>query len=138
MVERWWNRSSPTIGADPGEENVVDYAGCAQWSYLLVCPAEFEAEGDRLTAAHTQWMASTHDREGDRALLFRLVTKGPHPSRKDAVVFALTEVYRSRAGLDDHLRQVQEDWVEFPAWQAFVDKCEGPWGVNGEIQHSLW
>jgi len=53
-------------------------------------------------------------------------------------VFALTEVYRSQAGLDDYLRQEHEDWDEFPAWQAFVDKCEGPWGVNGVIQHSLW
>ena len=116
----------------------MDYAGCVQWSYLFVCPAELEAEGDRLTAAHTQWMTGTHHREGDKALLFRLVTKGPHPSRPDAVVFALTEVYQSLAGFDDHIRQVHEEWDDFPAWQAFVDKCEGPWWVNGEIQHSLW
>jgi hypothetical protein len=116
----------------------VDYTGCAQWSYLFVCPAELEAEGDRLTAAHTEWMKATHPREGNRALLFRLVTKGPHPSSPDAVVFALTEVYQSLAGLDDHFRRVHEEWEEFPAWQALVDKCEGPWWVTGEIEHSLW
>ena len=96
----------------------VDYAGCAQWSCLFVCSAELGAEGDPLTAAHPQWMKRTHHREGDKALLFRLVTKGPHPSRPDAVVFALTEVYQSQAGFDDHIRQVHEEWDEFPARQS--------------------
>ena len=83
-----------------GKGHVVDYTGRTQWSLMFVCPADLEPEADRVFASHAEWMQRTHHREGEKALLQYTVTKGPHPERDDAVVYAMTEVYRSPAGPD--------------------------------------
>jgi hypothetical protein len=116
----------------------MDYAGRTLWTTVLACPAELEAEGDRVFALHAQWMQATHHRDGEKALLQYTVTKGPHPERDDAVVFSITEVYQSPAGWEDHARQAHEEWADWPAFQSFVAACEGQWGVLGDVQHSLW
>ena len=55
----------------------MDYTGRTQWSLMFVCPADLEAEADRLFASHAEWMQRTHHREGDKALLQYTITKGP-------------------------------------------------------------
>ena len=63
---------------------------------------ELEAEADRIFASHAEWMQGTLRREGDKALLQYTLTKGSHCEREDAVVYAMTEVYQSPAGPEDH------------------------------------
>jgi hypothetical protein len=104
---------------------------------MFACPADLEAEVDRIFASHAEWMQRTHHRDGDKALLQYTVTKGPHSEREDAVVYAITEVYQSPAGPEDHYKQVYGSWEDLPAWRDLVDKCEGPWEVWGVILHSL-
>jgi hypothetical protein len=116
----------------------VDYTGRTQWSFMFVCPADLEAEADRLFASDASWMQRTHHREGEKALLQYTVTKGPHPERGDAVVYAITEIYQSPAGRENHVRQAHETWEDLPAFHALLDQSEGPWGVDGTILHSLW
>jgi hypothetical protein len=43
---------------------------------MFVCPADLEAEADRIFASHAQWMQRTHHRDGDKALLQDTLTKG--------------------------------------------------------------
>ena len=116
----------------------MDYTGRTQWSFMFVCPAGLQDEADRIFAAHAEWMQRTHHREGEKALLQYTVTKGPHPERDDAVVYAITEIYRSPAGQEDHSKQAHQTWEDLPAFNALVGRSEGPWGVNGTISHSLW
>lgn len=114
----------------------MDLTERTQWSFMCVCPAELEAEVDRIFASHAEWMRRTHHRQGDKALLQYTIAKGPDDD--GAVVYAMTEIYQSPAGPEDHAKQAHESWEDFPAWQALIDKCEGPWVVNGVIEHSLW
>jgi len=116
----------------------VDYTGRTQWSFMFVCSADLEAEADRLFASHAAWMQRTHHRDGEKELLQYTVTKGPHPERDDAVIYAITEIYQSPAGPEDHSKQAHENWEDLPALQALVGQSEGPWAINGTIQHSLW
>lgn len=99
---------------------------------------ELEAEADRIFASHAEWMQGTHRREGDKALLQYTLTKGSHCEQEDAVVYAMTEVYQSPAGPEDHSKQAHENWEDYPALRDLVDKREDPWGVTGGIQQSLW
>ncbi len=102
---------------------------------MFVCPADLETEADRIFDSHAQFMQRTHYRDGDKALLQYTVTKGP---REDgAVIYAITEVYQSPAGPEDHLAR-SHDWEDISAWRALMDKSEGPWVINGIVQHSLW
>ena len=114
----------------------MDYTGRSQWSLMFVCPADLEPEADRIFASHAEWMQGTHYRDGDKALLQYTVTKAP--GDEGAVVYAITEMYQSPSGPEDHLKRAHEDWEEISAWGALMEKCEGPWVINGTIQHSLW
>lgn len=114
----------------------MDLTERTQWSFMCVCPAELEAEVDRIFASHAEWMRRTHHRQGDKALLQYPIAEGPDDD--GAVVYAMTEIYQSPAGPEDHAKQAHESWEDFPAWQTLIDKCEGPWVNNGVIEHSLW
>ncbi|MGA7689099.1 MAG: hypothetical protein WCA29_07695 [Jiangellales bacterium] len=116
----------------------MDYTGRTQWSLMFVCPADLEAEADRIVASHAEWMQRTHHREGEKALLQYTVTKAPHPEQDDAVVYAMTEIYQSPAGVEDHSKQAHETFEDLPAFHALLGQSEGPWRVNGTISHSLW
>jgi len=70
----------------------MDHTGCTQLSIRIASPVELESEGDRIFAAHAEWIARTHHRSGDRALLQYLVAK--RPARDGVVVFHLTEIYQ--------------------------------------------
>jgi hypothetical protein len=113
----------------------VDYNGCTQLSIRIASPAEWESEGDRIFAEHAKWIKRTHHRSGDRALLQYVVAK--RPVHDNVVVFHLTEIYRSPAGVADHLQQAQQ-WETLDAWNAWFDKCEVKITNDAVIQQSLW
>lgn len=127
---------SPSAGADRGGTGeATDYSGRTQLSFRIDCPAEWEAEGDRIFAAHADWMKHTHHRDGDRALLQYLVAKTP--AEDGVVVFHLTEIYQSPAGVNDHVEQAQ-DWDAHDEFVAWLDKCRVARTFDAAVRHSLW
>lgn len=113
----------------------VDYVGRTQLSLRIAAPADLEAEGDRVFAAHAEWVKRTHHRNGERALLQYIVSK--RPVRNGVVVFHLTEIYQSPAGVADHLEQAKQ-WDSVEAWGAWLDKCQVKITHDAVVQHSLW
>lgn len=107
---------------------------------------ELVIEGDRIFESHAAWMAESHHREGELALLLYNVSKGPEfanpldPSAgtTGSTFFVLTEVYESEAGVADHWKMGAETWPDFGAMVEWMDKCE-TWVVHGcPVAHSLW
>jgi hypothetical protein len=113
----------------------MDHTGCTQLSIRIASPVELESEGDRIFAAHAEWIARTHHRSGERALLQYLVAK--RPARDGVVVFHLTEIYQSPAGVADHLEQAQR-WDTVDAWNAWFDRCQVKITHDAVVQHALW
>jgi hypothetical protein len=48
---------------------ITDYRGKVHLAILFNANQADVAEGDRLLASHNAWMAKTHHRDGDKALL---------------------------------------------------------------------
>lgn len=79
-------------------------------------------------------MEETHHREGEKALLQYMVSKG---SADDGnILFVLNEVYASEAGRKDHSAQAQ-DWEYFEDWKNLVSKCQSTF-ADTKINKSLW
>ena len=51
-----------------------------QLTFTYIVPPDQVAEGDRLFQSHGSWMASTHHRTGEKALLSYNLAKGPELS----------------------------------------------------------
>ncbi len=116
----------------------MDYTGKAQFFAAFKCPPEHEAEGDRFFAHHAEWMARTHPREGDKALLQYTVTKGT--DEEGNIIFLLYEVYETMAGVANHSKIAHDDEEDSRVNDLFAwsDKCETIGGASGEVLHSLW
>ena len=119
--------------------------GKTQLTFVIVSPADQEAEGDRLFALHQAWMAETHHRDGDKALLSYSVSKAPELSNPmDAtsaptgnVCFVLSETYETPAGVADHFEQAS-NWEHFEALGEFLGKCKMYGAPVAPIFNSLW
>ena len=113
----------------------MDYKGKAQTSYTIVAPASLEAEGDHVFKVHAEWMKKTHYREGDKALLQYTVAKSSDSDGN--VLFVLTEVYETVAGIEDHREQAHgADWYsEFTKWAS---QCQVIGGGDDVVIQSLW
>ena len=104
------------------------------------------AEGDRIFESHAAWMAQSHHREGDKALLAYNIVKGPElsnpldPSSEPTgkTSFVLTEVYQSQAGVEDHWKQGTAGWGDFGALAEWAPGCEVTTLQGSPIIHSLW
>jgi hypothetical protein len=122
------------------------HQGKIQLIYVITAPPDQVAEGDRLFKSHAAWMASSHHRRGNKALLSYDVSKAPElSSPMDAssaptgnICFVLNEIYETGEGVADHFQQASTGWPEFPALVAWLGKCT----VNGvpaaPIFNSLW
>lgn len=85
------------------------------------------AEGDRIFASHGEFMKG-HPREGDTALLYYSVSKGPElsnpmdPSSEPTgnTTYVIDERYASPAGIANHWSETTANWPEMtsaaPAW----------------------
>ncbi len=130
---------SPYVHMGERESNVADYTGTAQFFAAFKCPPEHEGEGDQILAHHAEWVARTHPREGDNALLQYTVTKGT--DEYGNIVFLLYEVYATMAGVENHTRIALDDEEDSRVRDliAWADKCDGSIrGATGEVLHSLW
>ena len=103
-------------------------------------------EADRLFASHNAWMAKTHHRDGDKALLSYNVSKGkdlsnpldPGSAPTGKTVYVLDEIYESPAGIADHWQQAMSSWDDFKAFVAWAQKCEVSAQHSGTVVNSLW
>lgn len=119
--------------------------GKVQLIYIAVAPADLAEEGRRLFASHAKWMRTTHYREGPKELISYNVSTAPEPldgwdeSRGSTgrTVFVLSEVYESKAGVEDHQRQA-ESWSDYSAYVAWLQKCDVRGVSSAKVEQSLW
>jgi len=132
---------STTVSAGTGNP-----VGKVRFLVTFTCPGDLEAEGDRIFKSHIAWMQPVHHHEGPKALLSYDVSKTPElsdPFTLDSkptgnVIFVLTEVYETDAGVVDHFEQSKASWKDFAAWNAFADTCKTTKVGAAKIFNSLW
>jgi hypothetical protein len=120
--------------------------GKMQLMITFVATPDKVAEADRLVASHGAWMAKTHHRSGDKALLDYNFSKGPELSNPldpgsaptGHTRYVLSEVYETAAGIQDHWQQAQANWSDFGAMVDLVGSCSPQTLHGGEIAASLW
>ncbi len=120
--------------------------GKSQVTITFTATPDLVAEGDRIFAAHAEWMARSHHRDGNLALLSYNVVKGPElsnaldPSSTPTgnTTYVLAEVYESQAGIDDHWRMGTQEWSEFGAFAAWANKCNVTALHGSPVVQSLW
>ena len=120
--------------------------GKTQLAVNFTVSRDLVGEGDRIFASHAAWMAKTHYREGELALLLYSVVKGaeqsnpldPSSEPTGNTSFVLTEVYENPAGLDDHWRQAAESWEDFDAFMEWASKVKVTTLHGSPVIHSLW
>ena len=113
----------------------MNYTGKAQLTIVIDSPDELEAEGDRIFNMHAAWMEKSHYREGEKALLQYNVAKSPGSDGN--VIYVLTEVYETVAGIDDHIEQAQGD-AHHDALSKWMEQSNVTFIRDAEIIHSLW
>lgn len=124
----------------------MNYRGKVHLTFVFKADQANVAEGDRLFASHNAWMARTHHRDGDKALLTYNVSKGEDPSNPldpastptGKTVYVLDEIYESPAGTADHWQQAMSNWEDFQAFVAWIQKGEVSAQHSGTVVNSLW
>tara|TARA_Y100000310_G_scaffold125985_1_gene124746 strand:+ start:267 stop:641 length:375 start_codon:yes stop_codon:yes gene_type:complete len=120
--------------------------GNVQITFIIVAPPDQVEEGDRIFRSHAPWMQSTHQRDGDNALLEYTVSKAPEVSNPmdpssaltGNTCFILNEIYQTEAGVADHFQQAMSSWQDFPALGAWLEKCKVTAVSGAPIFSSLW
>lgn len=114
-------------------------------TFIFTATPDLVPEGDRLFASHAKWMAETHHRDGELALVSYNVAKGPELSNPldpgsaptANTMFTFNEVYENPAGLADH-------WAQAGSWEDFGAFVEWAQAVEFTVLHgspviaSLW
>ena len=124
----------------------MTYHDKIQVAAIFIAPPDQAAEGDRIWQSHASWMASTHHRTGEKALLSYNVSKAPELSDPmdvnsaptDNTCFVLSEIYESKAGVLDHFKQGNENWGDAPAFLKWLEKCKITLVPAASIFNSLW
>ena len=124
----------------------MSHEGKTQVTFIFTASPDQVGEGDRIFASHAAWMAKTHHREGNLALLRYNVVKGPElsnpldPSSQPTgnTCFVLAEVYETPAGLEDHWKQGAEGWEDFGAFMEWAGKVMVAVLHGSPVIHSLW
>ena len=122
----------------------MTYHDKIQLTLIIIAPPDQAEEGDRLFRSHRSWMEATHHRSGEKALLSYNVSKmkelsGDLDSAPTGnTCFVLTEIYESKAGVLDHIKQAHENWGDHPAFDKWLDKCKATWVPAASIFNSLW
>jgi hypothetical protein len=115
-------------------------------NFVIIAPPEAAEEGRRIFASHGPWMEATHPRGGDEALISYDVAIAPELSNPfdpaseptGRTCFVLTEVYESKAGVENHFSEAGSSWADFPALGAWLEKCEMVGVPAAPIVNSLW
>ena len=141
-------KESEQRDALPSPEGGADGAlkGKTHLLYFIVAPPELVEEGDRIFRSHGPWMKATHYRDGEKALLSYSVSKAPEPSDLDSLdpaptgntLFILSEIYETKAGVADHMKQADSSWEELPDFVDWLRKCKLTGVHTARIVNSLW
>ena len=124
----------------------MSHKGKTQITMVFTAPPDLATDGERLFTTHADWLEKTHHRDGKLALLSYDVAKGPELSNSldpsstptGKTCFALTEVYESPAGLDDHWKQAAESWSDFGAFVEWAGRVDIAVLHGSPVIHSLW
>jgi len=124
----------------------MSYHHKIQLTAVIVAPPDQAAEGERIFQSHAPWMAATHHRAGDTALLSYSVSKTAELSNPwdlnspltGNTCFVLTEIYETTAGVSDHFEQAAQSWKDFPAMGAWMQKCTVTFVSAAPIVNALW
>lgn len=124
----------------------MSHQGKTQLTIVFSAPPELVEEGDRIFRSHAAWMERTHPREGDKALLVYNLVKGseltnpldPSSQPTGNTTFALTEVYETPAGVEEHWKQGAESWQDMGAVIDWASKCNVVALHGSPVIHSLW
>ena len=103
----------------------MTYHDKIQLTLIIIAPPPIRRR--RATASfksHGSWMESTHYRNREKALLSYNVSKMKELSNPADLnsaptgntCFVLTEIYESKAGVLDHIKQAHENWGDYPAF----------------------
>lgn len=122
------------------------HLGNTQLIAIISAPPDQASEGDRIFRSHKTWMAATHHREGDKALLGYDMSKAPElsnpmdPSSSPTgnTAFILNEIYETDAGVGDHFQQAEASWEDFGAFMEWMGKCTVTMVPAAPIFNSLW
>ena len=120
--------------------------GKIQLVIIITATPEQTEEGSRIFQTHEGWMARTHHQDGEKSLLNYNVSMAPELSNPmdpnsaptGNTNFILAEVYESMAGVEDHFKQAQESWGDFPAFVNWLGDCKSIVVPAAVIEHSLW
>ena len=124
----------------------MSHKGKTQLTVIMTVSPDLVGEGDRIWASNAAWMAKTHYREGELALLLYNFVKGaelsnpldPTSAPTGNTNFVLTEVYESPAGIEDHWKQAAESWEDFGAFMEWAGKIKVVTQHGSPVIHSLW
>jgi len=124
----------------------MDYTGKTQLLITFVVSPDKAAETDRLVASHGSWMAETHYKDGEKALLSYSFSKGPElsnpldPSSEPTgnMRYVLNEIYESQAGITDHWQQAQNSWADLAMLVELMGNGNPQTLHNGKVNQSLW
>ncbi len=114
-------------------------------TFIFKATPDLTPEGERLFASHASWMAATHHRDGELALLSYNTAQGPELSNPldpgsaptENTLFTFHEVYAGPAGLADHWGQAGS-WEDFAAFVEWAQKVEVSVLHGSPITASLW
>ena len=120
--------------------------GKTQLLITFVAAPDKVAEVDRLVASHGAWMAETHHRKGQEALLTYNFAKGPELSKSldptseptGNTRYVLSEIYESPAGIAAHWHEAQQSWTDFKSMTEMISSCNPQTLHSGTIAESLW
>ncbi len=124
----------------------MSHKGKIQLTIIFTATPDLVEEGDRIFKNHAAWMAGSHHREGDKALLSYNVVRGPElanpldPSSEPTgnTSYVLAEVYETQAGVDDHWQQASEGWADFGTFLEWAGKCQVTTLHGSPVVQSLW
>jgi len=124
----------------------MSQVGNTQITFIFTATPDLVPEADRLFNSHAKWMEKSHHKEGELALLNYNVVKGselsnpldPTSEPTDNVCYALTEVYKTPAGLEDHWKQGSANWEDFTAFVEFAKKTKTSVLHGSPVIKSLW
>lgn len=129
------------INAYAGEHDTLNHHAL---TFTMIAPPEIVEEGHQLWMSHAKWMESTHFRSGPNELHYYEVSSAEELSdpldmnskKTGNVIFVLHEVYKNKAGIEDHFARTPEfkDWPQLKVW---IDKCKSQKIVNGIVFNSL-
>lgn len=124
----------------------MSHKGNTQITLTFTATPDQVEEGDRIFASHAVWMAETHYREGELALLRYNIVKGaelsnpldPSSEPTGNTCFVLMEVYETPAGLADHWKQGAENWPDFNTFVQWATAVKVTALHGSPVIHSLW